>query len=1063
MNRRTVLLTLAGALILFGASIVPAGAGPNRPTGTNHLQMYVAIADASAANAIKAAGYDIASMEQLADGRFRLEIVAYPSQRAGLVKLGATVELWRNDAGQTVDQLAVAQAASGFKVWRDYDGPDGLEQYMHDLEAANTDILDLQVIGHTVQGRDIIALKLTNEASGGEKPSVLYSSTIHAREWISTEVDRRLLEWFIKGWRELKPTAVNILNSTELWFVLVQNPDGYQYTFDPDHRLWRKNLNDNDGDGLITSLDGVDLNRNFPEHWNFDDEGSGTIFSDETYRGASAGSEPETQAMIGLMETIHPVYHISYHSFGQLLLYPFGFQVNTPSADDPIYVAWAGTDKKPAVQGYNPGVGADLYTTNGEQTDFAAADEGSLAMTPELGEGNDGNGFVFPDSEGEIQHEFNINKDFAVTAAKSATDPDNPVSSVNIKTQPFYTNFATVDPQKSFNPMSDFTFKHSFNGSDQVVQVLARRDLDNDGDDDEVTLNYSIDGAPAVTDVATEEWAGGDRYGGPGDTYYHAVQGHVLNAPANSDVKVWFTGAGKTSDAWTFHVDQANAEDVLILADTDYTGTSNGPAYPAGTNSPPSLNAYETAVANAGYDYDVYDVDALGAPDHLGVLSHYDAVVWYTANDLLSRIPGQPGGTGAETQANTMMLQVRAYLNEGGRLLYTGRHAGWQFANAFDYNPVSTPPLCDNVDQTVNDGCLLLSDDFLQYWLGAYLFIEDGGARDDGTSFDVNGFDPPYDAAITDPWAINQSFDGVRGATNQSFITTSSILKTADYPQFTSTAPGKWDTGVGGAFSPNSPTHYVYSQRADVRYQRLLHTFPSISAGDELSFFASYDTEENWDFLFVEAHTVGQEDWVTLPAVDGDGDPITSNSTGLDAETGSCVSGWADPSSPDLLHPHLFQYQGADCGGADFLADGWNATSGRSPGWQEWNVDLSQFAGSDVEVSISYAQDWATQGLGVWIDDIDGPGGTGDTDFEASGMAGWTVGNPADIGSAANPLDWTVPPVEDVGFVEGAMTSMLPSDAAFRTLYFGFGFENVVDPAARDELMQLALDYLTGP
>ena len=113
--------------------------------------------------------------------------------------------------------------------------------------------------------------------------------------------------------------------------------------------------------------------------------------------------------------------------------------MNTPSADDPIYVAWAGTDKKPAVQGFNPGVGADLYTTNGEQTDFAAANEGSLAITPELSEGNDANGFEFPDSEGEIQHEFNINKDFAVTAAKSATDPDNPVSSVNIKTQPFYT------------------------------------------------------------------------------------------------------------------------------------------------------------------------------------------------------------------------------------------------------------------------------------------------------------------------------------------------------------------------------------------------------------------------------------------------------------------------------------------------------------------------------------------------------------------------------------------------------------------------------------------------
>ena len=140
--------------------------------------------------------------------------------------------------------------------------------------------------------------------------------------------------------------------------------------------------------------------------------------------------------MIGLMQTIHPKYHISYHSFGNLLLYPFGFQVNTPSADDPIYVAWAGTDKKPAVQGYNPGVGADLYTTNGEQTDYAAAVEGALAITPELGEGNQATGFEFPDSEGEVQHEFLINKDFAVAAARSAADPDNPVSPVNSRRSP---------------------------------------------------------------------------------------------------------------------------------------------------------------------------------------------------------------------------------------------------------------------------------------------------------------------------------------------------------------------------------------------------------------------------------------------------------------------------------------------------------------------------------------------------------------------------------------------------------------------------------------------------
>ena len=262
----------------------------------------------------------------------------------------------------------------------------------------------------------------------------------------------------------------------------------------------------------ISSLDGVDGNRNFAEHWNFDDEGSGTITSDETYRGPAPFSEPETQAIRDLLIEIHPKYHISYHSFGQLLLYPFGFQVNTPSADDPIYVAWAGTDKKPAVQGYNPGVGADLYTTNGEQTDYAAAVQGSLAITPELGEGNQENGFEFPDSEGEIQHEFMINKDFAVAAARRRRSRQPRVARQH-QDQPFYLNMGKVDPQKSFNPMSDFTFAHSYNGASQPVQVLARRDLDNDGDQDQVTLNYSINGGATHT-APTDEWKGGDRQRG---------------------------------------------------------------------------------------------------------------------------------------------------------------------------------------------------------------------------------------------------------------------------------------------------------------------------------------------------------------------------------------------------------------------------------------------------------------------------------------------------------------------------------------------------------------------
>jgi Zinc carboxypeptidase len=1046
------------------------------------LQMYEAVVDGATLEQLTNEGYDIASTEQI-QGGFRIVLVLYPWERKGLEKQGIELSVWTNEEGLTATQLAAEQFSTGFKVWRDYDDPDdGIEAYLQDLDAddnaSGRDILELIDIGDTLgtdQGgvpRDIYAVRLTANESGsadGSKPAVLYSSMIHAREWITVEVNRRLLDWFIKGWQEEKPEVVNILNTTELWFILVQNPDGYQWTFEPEgDRLWRKNLRDNDPDGSgpmnpdgqITTLDGVDNNRNFAEHWKFDDEGSASIVTDQTYRGTAPASEPETQALIEALELSQPEFHITYHSFGELLLYTFGFQVNTPSADDPIYVAWAGTDKKPAVTGYDPGVGADLYTTNGEQTDYVHAAHDALSITPELGDGTHDDGFIFPDSEGEVQREFLINLDFAVAAAKSAVDPDDPVSPVKIETEPFYLNVGGIDPQKSFNPMSDFTFAHSYNGSSQPVRVLARRDLDNDGDPDPVSMKYQI-GSGAVQTVSTSEWNGGDRYGGPGDVYYHVMQGTVTGAPAGSDVTVWFEGAGQTSDSFTFHVEKATANEVLILADTDYTGPSNFPPYTPADGTPPFLAPYEQALTANGYTSDVYDVDALGAaPDHLGVLGHYDAVVWYTGNDLLSRVPGQPGGTGAETQANTMMLEVRAFLNEGGKLMFTGRHAGWQFANAFDYNPVTTPPFCDNVDQTVDDDCLFLSDDFLQYWLGAYLFVEDGGTdinnpdiTSDDVPFTVSGADDPYDDATSDPWTINQTFAQSREATTQSFITTSSILKVSDFPQFNSTAPAVWNTGISGPFQPhNNSTYYAYSQRADIRYQRLMNTFTPTAGDSELSFFTSYDTEPEWDFLFVEAHTVGQEDWVTLPVAN-----ITSSDTGM-----SCPEGWFE------LHPWLERYQGADCSGTG-TSGAWNATSGRSSGWEEWTVDLSGVApaGGQVEVSISYAQDWAVQGLGVWIDDVNGPGTAGDTGFEDGTLGTWTIGDPTAIGSDINALDWIV--TGDVGFTEGAMTSMDPPapganqyGADFKTLYLGFAFENVQGADAREEIIGDAIAYLTS-
>ena len=348
--------------------------------------------------------------------------------------------LVRDSQGRTQLQRAALQAASGFNVWRSYDEEGGIRDELDEIAADNPDITKLEVIGETDQGREIIAIKLTQNAGttgDGTKPSVLYVATHHAREWISTEVDRRLLHWYIDRYREDNAQIKRLLGSTELWFVLVHNPDGYQYTFETE-RLWRKNLHDNDGDNEITNADGVDPNRNYPEHWGYDEEGSESQFTSETYRGDAPGSEAETKAIMGLHDKVGFEFSISFHSFGQLLLYTQGWQMQTPSADDPIYLALTGDDNHPAVQDFNPGVGADLYTTNGEYTDWAHARAGTLAWTPELSEGCEGCGFVFPDNEALIEKEFKKTRQFAVNVAESAADPDDPASHWGFDTKTFY-------------------------------------------------------------------------------------------------------------------------------------------------------------------------------------------------------------------------------------------------------------------------------------------------------------------------------------------------------------------------------------------------------------------------------------------------------------------------------------------------------------------------------------------------------------------------------------------------------------------------------------------------
>lgn len=1019
------------ALAVVFAMLGPVGASAAEDEGA--LDMYTADVTAAQAAEVSAAGFDVAASRATEDG-LSIDVVLTEQEAKGLQQRGVNVHVKKNKDGKSAKQLAEEQAASGFDVWRSWDEPGGIRDELYKVAKDNPQLVKLVVLGHTYQGREIIALKLTQGARGiadGSRPAVLHSSTQHAREWISTEVNRRLMNWYIDKWRANDKEIKNLLKNNELWFVLVANPDGYQYTFDHE-RLWRKNLRDNDGDNQITRADGVDPNRNFPEHFGYDEEGSSSQTSSDTYRGPSAASEPETQAMISLLDRGRFEFQINWHSFGQWLLYAEGWQTGTPTADDPIYYALSGNRDNPAIPDFEPGLSSDvLYVTNGETTDFAHVQRGTLAWTPELGEGDDEGGFVFPDDEAQVQAEFERALPYALDVAKSAADPDDPVSHLGLATKPFY--LKSDDTYKAGLPLSNFTFDYSY-GDPQEVRVLAKRSL---GD---VTLKYSVNGGDPVS-ATTGEWNGGDRYGGKTDVYYRVVSGLVTGTQPGDSVEVWFEGGGETSESFTYQAVEESTDDVLIVANEDYTGAS--PVQ--GVTAPQYLSFYEDALAANGVGYDVYDVDDRGriASDNLGVLSHYEAVIWYTGDDIITRTAGWAGGN-ASRQAMDQILEVRDFLNEGGKVLYTGQYAGFQFsANTTQfYDPTAADEQC-SANPDVAARCRLLggspssdlTNDVLQYWLGAFLAVDNAGTTEEGGLLDVLGVDTPFTG-------LDWGFNGADSAGNQehsdSFITTSGILPPAQYPQFESWVAGRWDR-EGGPFEPHTGDAYAYSQIGDVSYKRLTRTIDVPAGGATLSFWTSYDTEADWDHLIVEARTAGGDDWTTLP----DANANTTQSTG-----DSCPEGWRE------LHPQLDHYQtvvdATTCDPTGTTGE-WNAASGNSSGWQQWSVDLSAYAGGQVEVSIAYVSDWAFQGLGVFVDDIEVSTGEGSTSFENNDSNGWEITGPPP-GSAPNPNNFII--TTAAGFPEAAVV------ATPHSLVSGFGFEGITDQATRDAWMGRALDHL---
>ncbi|MCD4746570.1 MAG: carboxypeptidase regulatory-like domain-containing protein [Bacteroidales bacterium] len=339
--------------------------------------------------------YDIATYKP---GEY-LDIVLPETEFKKLINQGYDVQITQTEK-QLKENLVIGKDLNGYRNY------DELLTELQQIEADHPGLCKLYDIGET-RGKEysnngnsnydnyyheVWALKVSDNVEIEEdEPCVYYMGEHHAREPISLEVTMAILNHILNNYGT-DPTITQNVNNTQIWFIPLVNPNGHKIVTDEIDLWWRKNICDNNGNGQINPStgydypDGVDPNRNYGFHWG--GEGASSDPNSQTYRGLEAFSEPEVQAMRDIMLNHHFVTGITYHSYSELVLFPFGYSENIYAPDndalEDLAVSMANTIPAQGGGYYDPIHGWELYPCSGTTDDYAYGVYGIFSFTIEL-------------------------------------------------------------------------------------------------------------------------------------------------------------------------------------------------------------------------------------------------------------------------------------------------------------------------------------------------------------------------------------------------------------------------------------------------------------------------------------------------------------------------------------------------------------------------------------------------------------------------------------------------------------------------------------------------------
>ena len=243
----------------------------------------------------------------------------------------------------------------------------------------------------TYQNRPIYYVRISDNPDIDEnEPEMLYTALHHSREPASL-TQLIYFMWYLLE-NSQNPDIQYLLENTELYFVPIVNPDGYVYNQNTNPTgggMWRKNRRP-----MLNNTYGVDLNRNYGYNWGYDNIGSSPDSTTDTYRGPAPFSEPETRAIRDLCLNHQFKIALNYHTYGNLLVYPWGYLPQFFTPDSALFVDYAKYLTQYNAYLYGTGDETVGYVTNGDSDDWMYGEQTIknkiISMTPEVGGPNDG-------------------------------------------------------------------------------------------------------------------------------------------------------------------------------------------------------------------------------------------------------------------------------------------------------------------------------------------------------------------------------------------------------------------------------------------------------------------------------------------------------------------------------------------------------------------------------------------------------------------------------------------------------------------------------------------------